>query len=243
MKQEAVDRKRYALLLAVRDSDYVRTKYGGYFNVFIDVFGSENEIWDLFRVVDGEFPEEEELDKYDGFIVSGSPYDAYGDEIWILRLCLLLQTLDFMKKKVLGVCFGHQVLCRALGGRVGKALGGWEVGIKQITFVDDLSKHCPFLKDLHDFPPHASIIECHQDEVWEAPIDAKVIAFSKRTAVEAFCIDEHILGIQGHPEYTKDILDNLIGRLVDNNSINRSGRQWRGLSQTGSFGWRCARSS
>lgn len=109
MKQDAIDQKRYALLLSARESDYVRAKYGGYLNVFVDAFGSEGEVWDLFRVVDGEFPEEEELDKYDGFIVSGSPYDAYGDDIWILRLCLLLQTLDFMKKKVLGVCFGHQV--------------------------------------------------------------------------------------------------------------------------------------
>ncbi|KAI0504703.1 hypothetical protein KFK09_015656 [Dendrobium nobile] len=217
---DVVDQKRYALLLAARDSDYVRMKYGGYFNVFVGVFGSEGEDWDLFRVVDGEFPEDEELNKYDGFIVSGSPYDAYGDDIWILRLCLLLRTLDFMKKKVLGVCFGHQVLCRALGGHVGKALGGWEVGIKQVTFVDDFLQYCPFMQDFHHIPHHASIIECHQDEVWEPPIDAKVIAYSEKTAVEAFCIDDHILGIQGHPEYTKDILDNLIGRLVDNNSID-----------------------
>ncbi|XP_061364391.1 uncharacterized protein LOC133307845 [Gastrolobium bilobum] len=44
--------------------------------------------------------------------------DAHGNDYWILKLCFMLQTLDAMEKKVLGVCFGHQVLCRALGGRI-----------------------------------------------------------------------------------------------------------------------------
>lgn len=109
MKQITAGERRYALLLAARDSDYVMKEYGGYFNVFVAAFGEEGERWDLFRVVDGEFPDMNELHKYDGFVVSGSPYDAYGNDYWILKLCFLLRTLDAMEKKVLGVCFGHQV--------------------------------------------------------------------------------------------------------------------------------------
>lgn len=101
--------RRYALLLAVKDSDYANKVYGGYFNVFVGAFGEEGEKWDLFRVVEGEFPDMEELDNYHGFVVSGSTYDAYGTDVWILKLCCLLQRLDAMQKKVLGVCFGHQV--------------------------------------------------------------------------------------------------------------------------------------
>lgn len=101
--------KRYALLLAAKDSDYVKKLYGGYFNVFVEAFGDEGEKWDLFRVVEGEFPEMDELRNYEGFVVSGSPNDAYGNEDWILELCDLLQTLFEMQKKVLGICFGHQV--------------------------------------------------------------------------------------------------------------------------------------
>lgn len=102
--------KRFALLLAARDSEYVKKTYGGYFNVFVAAFGEEGERWDLFRVVEREFPEMSELDNYDGFVISGSPYDAYGNDSWIIKLCFLLQTLDSMGKKVLGICFGHQVL-------------------------------------------------------------------------------------------------------------------------------------
>lgn len=101
--------RRYALLLAAVDSDYVKKVYGGYFNVFVAAFGEEGERWDLYRVVEGEFPDINELQNYDGFVVSGSPSDAYGNDLWIIKLCLLLQSLDAMQKKVLGICFGHQV--------------------------------------------------------------------------------------------------------------------------------------
>lgn len=51
------------------------------------------------------------------------------------------------------------------------------------------------------------------------PTGAQVIASSDKTGVEMFTIGEHILGIQGHPEYTNDILNNLIDRLLTNGSI------------------------
>ncbi|WOK96301.1 hypothetical protein Cni_G05008 [Canna indica] len=213
--------KRYALLLAAKDSDYVKKMYNGYFNVFVNAFGEEGERWDLFRVVDGEFPSMEDLHKYEGFVVSGSPHDAYGNDLWILRLCFLLQTLDAMHKKVLGICFGHQVICRALGGVVGKAEGGWDIGVRNVIMVVNDSTHPKFYEQFEEIPSYAPIIECHQDEVWQVPTGAEVIGFSEKTRVEMFCIGDHILGIQGHPEYTKDILFNLIDRLVDNDTINR----------------------
>lgn len=101
--------KRFALLMAARDSDYVKTTYGGYYNVFVDAYGDQGERWDLFRVIDGEFPCSADICMYDAFVISGSPNDAYGDEPWVMELCELLQKLDSMRKKLLGICFGHQV--------------------------------------------------------------------------------------------------------------------------------------
>lgn len=205
--------RRFALLLALRDSEYAKTVYRGYHNVFVSAFGSGDERWDSFRVVDGEFPAEEELPRYDGFVISGSPSDAYGDAPWIRRLCLLVQTLHAMRKRVLGVCFGHQVLCRALGGRVGKSrTGGWDVGVRKVTFANDLTL---------DHLACASIVEVHQDEVWEVPRGARVLAYSDKTRVEAFVVGDHALGVQGHPEYGLDILHNLIDRLTNDGSIPR----------------------
>ncbi|KAL8206330.1 hypothetical protein R6Q57_009881 [Mikania cordata] len=206
-------KRRYALLLAARDSEYVKKVYGGYFNVFVAAYGDveEEERWDMYRVVDGEFPDMDDLQSYDGFIVSGSPYDAYGDDNWILQLCFLLQTLDSMQKKVLGICFGHQVVCRALGGKVGKSESSWDIGPRKVNFVNSCS--------LFETLPPLTIIECHQDEVLELPAGAEVIGFSDKTGVEMLRIGNHILGVQGHPEYSKDILNNLIDRLLSQDSI------------------------
>ncbi|CAI9098602.1 OLC1v1035279C3 [Oldenlandia corymbosa var. corymbosa] len=219
MRMRVGGEKRFALLLAARDSDYVKKVYGGYFNVFVDALGDEGERWDLFRVVEGDFPDMDELQNYQAFVVSGSPYDAYGNEHWILKLCYLLQTLFSMQKKVLGICFGHQVLCRALGGSVAKSNSGWDIGVREITILKELLPRNSF--ELDEIPSSLSIIECHQDEVWEVPDGAQVIAYSDKTAVEMFSYGNTVLGIQGHPEYTKDILNNLIDRLISAHSVER----------------------
>ncbi|CAA2961949.1 gamma-glutamyl peptidase 3-like [Olea europaea subsp. europaea] len=211
--------KRFALLMAVRDSDYVKKVYGGYFNVFVEAFADEGEKWDLFCIVEGEFPDIDDLQNYEGFVISGSPHDAYGDEYWILELCFILQTLFAMQKKVLGICFGHQVLCRALGGKVGKAYSGWDIGIRKVSFTEDFTFYGYFDDSLDEIPPTLSIIECHQDEVCEVPEGAQVLACSDKTRVEMFKFGDNILGIQGHPEYEKDILDNIIDRLLSNGSF------------------------
>ncbi|PUZ70765.1 hypothetical protein GQ55_2G260700 [Panicum hallii var. hallii] len=216
--------RRLALLMAARDSEYVLKKYGGYLHVFVAAFGGAGEAWDLYRAIDGELPAPGDLGGYDGFVISGSPHDAYGDEPWILRLCLLVRELHAMRKRVLGVCFGHQVICRALGGRVGRARGGWDVGVREVDIADALPP-CRFLDALRgrgQLPRRAKITEVHQDEVWEVPEGAEVLASSDKTGVEMFRVGEHVLGIQGHPEYTKDILLSLVDRLVTAGSITVS---------------------
>lgn len=101
--------KRYAVLLCAQDSEFVKNKYGGYLGVFASLLKDDGETWDVYRVCNGEFPQEDELECYNGFVISGSCCDAHGNDVWICRLVNLLKKLDSMKKKLLGVCFGHQV--------------------------------------------------------------------------------------------------------------------------------------
>ncbi|XP_057787809.1 gamma-glutamyl peptidase 5-like [Salvia miltiorrhiza] len=209
--------RRYALLQAAEDSEYVKRVHGGYVKVFAAALGGDGEKWDVFYVVKGEFPALDDLHQYQGFVISGSPCDAYSNDYWVLQLCFLLQTLFAMQKKLLGVCFGHQVLCRALGGKVVKSFTGWDIGVRKVNFTQDFYSYAW----CHQIPPAISIIQCHQDEVWEVPIGAQVLAWSDKTGVEMFTFGDNILGIQGHPEYTNDILDNLIDRLLANDCIQR----------------------
>lgn len=102
--------KKFALLLCAEDSDYVIKKYGGYYGVFVTMLGEEGETWDMFRVFNDEFPDHEEIKEFDGFVISGSCSDAHGNDSWILKLLNLVKQLDALKKKVLGICFGHQVI-------------------------------------------------------------------------------------------------------------------------------------
>ena len=102
---------------------------------------------------------------------------------------------------------------------MGKACTGWDIGLREIKIVKDLSVSSLVEELDEEIPTSLSIIECHQDEVWDVPMGAEVIAFSDKTGVEMFAIGQHILGIQGHPEYTKDILYSLIDRLLNSNSI------------------------
>ncbi|XP_039140648.1 gamma-glutamyl peptidase 5-like [Dioscorea cayenensis subsp. rotundata] len=208
--------KRYAVLLCAEDSEYIKKVHGGYFQVFKSLLGDEDqgacnddhqEIWDSYKASNGELPkDDDEIAKYDGFIITGSIHDAHGNDLWVLELIHLLKKLDFMKKKVLGICFGHQILCRALGGKIGKAEHGWDLGATTINFT---TKNTPSLV----------IMECHRDEIWELPAKAELLAWSEKTRVEMFKYGEHIMGIQGHPEYTKDIVLHIIGRLLNSNVI------------------------
>ncbi|XP_054803481.1 gamma-glutamyl peptidase 5-like [Prosopis cineraria] len=211
-----MDGKRYAVLLCTEDSEYVMKMYGGYFRVFIRMLAEEGETWDVYKVASGDFPEEDgDLDLYDGFVITGSCNDAHGNDAWIERLITLIQKIDSMKKKILGICFGHQILCRALGGKVSRSPTGWDIGVRSIT----LSSSSPLSPTSLMLPSKLSIIQCHRDEVRELPAKAEIIAWSEKTGIEMFRFGDHIMGIQGHPEYTIDILLHLIDRLVQRDLI------------------------
>ncbi|XP_024383093.1 gamma-glutamyl peptidase 5 isoform X2 [Physcomitrium patens] len=159
----------------------------------------------------GQFPSPEELQMYDGFVVTGSRHDAHGDEEWIEKLCGVLRHINYMRKKSLCVCFGHQVLSRALGGKTGRAPIGWEVGLREISLTNAF-----FSKSYAaGVPPKLKVLEVHRDQVMEIPPGAELLASSGRTGIEMFAMGEHALAIQGHPEFFEDVVVDLLeGRLA-----------------------------
>ncbi|KAL3843799.1 hypothetical protein ACJIZ3_001202 [Penstemon smallii] len=210
--------QKFGVLLCAEESEYVKEMYGGYYGVFVEMLKEEGEKWEVFKVAEGEFPSDDEIGEYEGFVITGSCNDAHGNDLWITRLLLLLNKLDSMKKKILGICFGHQILGRAIGGKIGRARAGWDIGITQVNLQP--SHIFTSLKII--MPTSLSIIECHRDEVWELPPKAEVLAWSNKTGVEMFKYGDHLMGIQGHPEYTKDILLHLIDRLYNRHFIEES---------------------
>nr|CAD1831756.1 unnamed protein product [Ananas comosus var. bracteatus] len=96
----------------------------GYFGIFAKLLGDHNnggddngeeeeeEVWVAYRAARGELPQEEggfeRFEGYNGFVVTGSCNDAHDDDPWIRDLVRFLQMLIARRKKVLGICFGHQ---------------------------------------------------------------------------------------------------------------------------------------
>ncbi|KAG8097799.1 hypothetical protein GUJ93_ZPchr0013g33799 [Zizania palustris] len=214
---EAVPAKAgsYAVLQCGEDSEYVRKAYGGYFEVFRALLAEDGERWRVYRAVRGELPVDAEAAALDGFVISGSCSDAHGDEPWILALVDFIRRQHAAGKRILGVCFGHQILCRAMGGKTGRSKKGWDIGVSCIHPTSAAARLFAPLK----LPVHMPIVEFHQDEVWELPPQAEVLARSDKTGVEMFRFGDRVMGVQGHPEYSKDILMSIADRLLRNNLI------------------------
>ena len=106
---------------------------GDYENMFARLFNNNSDEieLDIYRVFEGDYPKD--LAQYDGFISSGSLISVYDDEAWIKTYQQFINKLYEKKYKHIGICFGHQMIAYALGGKVEKAKVGWGMGIKKAT--------------------------------------------------------------------------------------------------------------
>ncbi|XP_068643827.1 gamma-glutamyl peptidase 5-like isoform X2 [Aristolochia californica] len=219
----ACPRRRFAVLQTVHSTESMKRTYGGYGRMLeLLLRDGDDEQWDIFSVVDGDFSFEEKgedhlLHSYHGFVITGSTADAHAQDIpWILRLCDLLRFLHLNKKNLLGICFGHQILARALGGETGRGSVGWELGVKSVNIdTGAVSK----LYGLQLTSP-LNVIESHRDQVSCAPPGSVVLASSAKTNIEMFSVGSHVLGIQCHPEFTKDVMIEIIEGLLATDTIS-----------------------
>ena len=137
-------------------------------------------------------------------VLTGSARDADSMEPAILRLCETLRGLAARNVPVLGICFGHQVLARALGGTVGRNPSGWEVGNVEISLTA-AGIACSLLADLGPAP---AVLQSHQDAVLSLPPGGILLAENPATPVQAFQAGagRRQFGVQFHPEFTPERL-------------------------------------
>ncbi|MFP3448872.1 glutamine amidotransferase-related protein, partial [Pseudomonas sp. SIMBA_067] len=81
----------------------------------------------VYNVVQGEYPPEDEV--FDAYLVTGSKADSFGTDPWIQTLKTYLLERYERGDKLLGICFGHQLLALLLGGKTERAGQGWGMGI------------------------------------------------------------------------------------------------------------------
>ncbi|MDG2461397.1 MAG: GMP synthase [Luminiphilus sp.] len=168
--------------------------YGEYPDMFERLLSAEDQAltFTTWNVEAGHFPDN--VDAADGFLITGSKSSVYDDKDWIRTLEDFVRECHAAQRKVIGICFGHQLVAQALGGSVGKSPKGWGVGVncynvdRQAFDVADADQVC--------------LLASHQDQVITAPPGAKRIAENAHCEVAGMALGDHILTFQGHPEFT-----------------------------------------
>jgi GMP synthase-like glutamine amidotransferase len=172
---------------------------GDYRDMFADLFALHAPQVALrpFDVCNGEFPPS--LDACDAYLATGSRFSAYDDVDWIHALKDFLRRIHEAKRPFVGVCFGHQLMAEALGGKVSRAETGWGVGVHN---VDVIGRGSPELW-MRPEQSGCALQYMHQDQVERLPEDGVVIGRSDHCPVAIFRAGDSMLGIQAHPEFPK----------------------------------------
>lgn len=125
---------------------------------------------EVFAVKDGVFPDD--LSRFDGAIITGSPASVRGDAPWIARLLDLIREMHGRRLPMFGACFGHQAIALALGGQVGPNPGGWVHGLIR----NDLLARPAWTKDL---PDPLLLYASHTEQATALPEGATPLARSR----------------------------------------------------------------
>lgn len=172
--------------------DDLRKAHGAYPDMFARLLAPHGFEFRTWSVVNGDFPSGP--DAADGWLITGSRHGAYDDLPFIPPLEALIRDIRAAGRPLVGICFGHQIIAQALGGRVEKFAGGWSVGPQTYDFGGKALR----------------LMAWHQDQVTELPPGAEVIAASDFCPYAGLRYGDTVLSVQAHPEFGPGIVGGLI---------------------------------
>lgn len=133
---------------------------------------------------------------YDKLILSGSLTSCFHEASWVTKLDDLIREALNLGKPMLGVCFGHQSIVRALGGT--KYLGKGHTPEYGWTKIERVEKESKLFEGL---PNQFYSFSSHLEEVSELPLGLKLLAKSELCGIQAYELSgKPVFGIQFHPE-------------------------------------------
>ena len=167
--------------------------YGEYPDMFTRLLSAEDDAltFTTWNVEVGELPNS--VEAADGFLITGSKSSVYDDKAWIRALEDFVRECHAARRKVIGICFGHQLVAQALGGVVAKSPMGWGVGVHCYT----VDREGFDLADGEQF----CLLASHQDQVMTMPPGATQIASNDHCEFAGMTLGQHMLTFQGHPEF------------------------------------------
>jgi len=149
----------------------------------------------VYRVLDGELPAT--TTECDAWLITGSKFGVNDGLHWIEALSDFVRTLWAEQRPLVGICFGHQLMARALGGTVVKSDKGWGVGLSFNQVIERKPWMQPWQEGL-------DLLVSHQDQVVVLPEEAQVLASSDFCPYYLIQYGECFLSVQGHPEFCVD---------------------------------------
>jgi GMP synthase-like glutamine amidotransferase len=193
---------KVAILETGRPPGDLAQKFGDYPRMFADLLGTGFDI-ESFDVQAGELPE---AAAYGAYLITGSPAGVYDPLPWIEPLMQFIRSAE--GAKMVGICFGHQVMAEALGGHVEKSDKGWGAGLHRYTVV----RPEPWIDTVGIIAIPAS----HQDQVVVQPPNSEVVAASDFTPFAALAwTDRPAISFQFHPEFSPAFAKALIEQRYD----------------------------
>ena len=166
-----------------------------------------NWSYEVVPVKDGVLPASPEA--YDGYIITGSPASVNDDGLaWLGPLLDFIRAVHASCQPLVGLCFGHQAVARALGGQVVRNAAGWGLG----TAPTYRQAARPWMT-----PPQActTLMAAHNEQVTRMPEGAECLGSSDFCPIGSMQIGQHIWTSQFHPELPKIFMQALLGYLAD----------------------------
>ena len=195
-----------AILETGRPPAALQERFENYPAMFERLLGVEARV---YHAEGGELPARPE--DHDAYLVTGSAAGVYDPLPWIAPLEDFLR-LAKGKAKLVGICFGHQVMAEAFGGRVEKSIRGWGVGLQRY----DVVVRAPWMDDVASIDVPVS----HQDQIVVQPPHSHILASSDFSPFGMLAYeDQPAISMQFHPEfdpaYARALIESRRERLPD----------------------------
>jgi GMP synthase (glutamine-hydrolysing) len=197
---------RIGLLVCDHVGPELRGISGDYEDMFRRMFADHDDV-DIvaYDVIAGQLPSDPE--ECDAWLTTGSRHSVNDDEPWIRALEEFVREVAAADVPFIGICFGHQMLAKALGGSVVRSKQGWGVGVKEVDVLPELGLGESY-----------RVLTSHQDQVETIPPGGEILGWNEHCPVSMLRVGSNMLGIQGHPEfdpaYSRALMELRRGRAI-----------------------------
>lgn len=183
---------RIGILQTGQSPDMLRAEMGDYPDMFADLLKGRGLEFRTYHVEAMDFPKD--VHDCEGWLITGSRHGAYEDHPFIKPLEEFIRKAYGAKVPLVGICFGHQIIAQALGGKVERFRDGWSVGPTDYDFGGET----------------VTMNAWHRDQVTEKPTEATCVGTSDFCENAALVYGDRAFTVQAHPEFLDGFVDGLM---------------------------------